>query len=68
MQIKVTPEAAPAGTDRTHLFFAERSHELVVQGLEQIGQHRALAGLDIGLDRHARRQLDVAKPLQLIVA
>ena len=63
MQIKVRPEAGAGGNRPTHLFFAERSHELIVQRLEQIGQHRTFAGLDIGFDRHTRGQLDVAKSL-----
>src|SRR5580658_2940559 len=47
-----------AGRLARRLFFPERTHELVMQRLDQIGDHGSLAGLDEGLDRHARGQLD----------
>jgi hypothetical protein len=45
--------------------FAERAHQLVVQRLDQIGDQRALAGLDEGLDRHARREPGAIETLGL---
>src|SRR5258708_8822639 len=40
---------------------AERAHQLVVQRLDQVGEHGAVAGLHEGFDRHAGYQLDVAE-------
>ena len=39
----------------------EHPHQLIVQRLDQIGNHRPVAGLHEGLDRHARHQLDLAE-------
>jgi hypothetical protein len=50
-----------AGEAARSSFFPERPHELILQGLGQIGHDRTLAGLDEGLDRHAGYQLDVAE-------
>src|SRR5690606_9542742 len=44
------------------LFLAEGAGQLIVEGLHQVGEHGALAGLHEGLDRHAGHQLDVAEP------
>src|SRR5882762_5453683 len=40
---------------------AERAHQLVAQGLHQVGHHGAVAGLHEGFHRHARNDLDVAE-------
>src|SRR6202035_3719851 len=48
------------------LFFSERPHQLVAQRLDQVGHQRAVAGLDEGFDRHARRQLDRAEAPDLL--
>src|SRR6266702_1999224 len=40
---------------------SEGPHELVVQRLHQVGEHRAVAGLDEGFRRHAGDQLGVAE-------
>src|SRR5262245_30095377 len=45
---------------------AERSHELILEGLHQIRQHRSVAGLHECFDRHARQQLYVAETLELL--
>src|SRR4029077_1862237 len=49
--------ACPTGA----LFLPEGVHQLIVQGLDQIREHRPFAGLDEGFDWHSRRQLDVAE-------
>src|SRR5579872_5147030 len=41
------------GEERPSLL-AERAHQLIAQGLDQVRQQRALAGLHEGLHRHAR--------------
>src|SRR6185312_10383492 len=46
-------------------FLPERPHELVLQGLDQIRHHAALAGLNESLDRHAWDELDLAEPRDL---
>jgi len=45
---------------------AEGSHELIVEGLDQIGEHRSIASLHKRFDRHARQQFHVAETLDLI--
>src|SRR5262245_51284088 len=45
---------------------AERSHDLIVQGLHQVGQHRSVAGLHKRFHRHARQKLHVAETLDLL--
>src|SRR5262249_37894217 len=45
---------------------AERPHDLIVQGLHQVGQHGSLAGLHKRFDRHARQKLHVAETLDLV--
>src|SRR4029079_18371762 len=50
------------GEEASSSFFPERPHELILQGLGQIGQNRTLAGLDESLDRHAGNELHIAEP------
>src|SRR6266446_9834651 len=57
--MNLLPDVAP-------LPLAERAHQLVVQRLDQVGQHGAVAGLHEGFDRHAGDQLDVAKTRDLV--
>src|SRR5262245_64003075 len=45
---------------------AERPHDLIVQGLHQIGQHGSVAGLHKRFDGHARQKLHVAETLDLL--
>src|SRR5262249_29405209 len=45
---------------------AERPHDLIAQGLHQIGQHGSVAGLHKRFDRHARQKLHVAEALDLV--
>src|SRR6266403_556491 len=52
--MNLLPDVAP-------LPLAERAHQLVVQRLDQVGQHGAVAGLHEGFDRHAGYQPDVAE-------
>src|SRR5262245_13232202 len=51
---------------RSSSLLAERPHDLIVQGLHQIGQHGSLAGLHKRFDRHARQELHVAETLDLL--
>src|SRR5262249_50530607 len=44
----------------------ERSQELIVQGLDQIGQHRSITSLYKRFDRHARQKFHVAETLDLL--
>src|SRR6187402_2783127 len=46
-------------------FLPERPHELILQGLDQVRHHAALAGLNEGFDRHAGDELDLAEPRDL---
>jgi hypothetical protein len=48
------------------LLFPERTLQLVVQRLDQVGKHGAIAGLNEGFDRHARRQLYLAELCDLL--
>src|SRR5262245_36101287 len=48
------------------LLLAERSQELIVQGLHQIGQHRSITSLYKRFDRHARQKFHVAETLDLL--
>lgn len=48
------------------LLLPERPHELIGQGLHEIGDDVALSGLDKGLNRHARDEFQVSKPYNLI--
>jgi hypothetical protein len=50
------------------LFLPESPHQLIVQGLNQIGQHGAFAGLDKGFYRHSRRQSHVTEMLDFVSA
>ena len=45
---------------------SERAHELIVQWLDQVRQHRALAGLDEGFDGHAWRELTLPRRLSSV--
>jgi len=45
---------------RDALFFAEGALEVVGNGFDQVGNPRAVAGLDESLDRHAGHKLDLA--------
>src|SRR5262249_40188998 len=51
---------------RSSSLLAERSQELIVQGLDEIGQHRSIASLHKRFDRHARQELHLAQTLDLI--
>src|SRR5438105_13990112 len=51
-----------AGKATKPSFFPECPHELILQGLDQVRHHRALAGLDESLDWHARDEFDVTEP------
>src|SRR5438105_15477976 len=51
-----------AGKATKPSFLPECPHELILQGLDQVRHHRALAGLDQRLDWHARDEFDVSAP------
>jgi transposase len=47
------------------LAFTKAPHDLVGQRLDQIRQHRPASGLDEGLNRHSRNDLEASKPRYL---
>src|SRR5215213_5472214 len=49
------------------LFFAERSHHLVMQGPDQIGHHTARLRLDECFHRHSSHKLYAAETLDLLI-
>src|SRR5262245_56621535 len=58
----VIGDRPPAGETTRRSFFPECPHELILQGLDQVGHHGALAGLHESLDWHAWNELDIAEP------
>src|SRR4249919_4066620 len=62
----VIGDRPPTSEAASPSFFSERPHELILQGLDQVRHHTALAGLYESLDRHTGDELNVAEPGDLV--